>query len=106
MGRMSPTVTTDAEVMALLGQRLAALRESQGLTRLEAAAQAGLSRRTVYRAEHGRNPTLLTIVRLLRLYGRLDALEQLLPEPEISPMSLIRKPARRRASRGGGHGRA
>lgn len=91
MGHISLTTATDGEVMLVLGQRLAALREARGLTRLEAAAQAGLGRRTVYRAEHGKNPTLLSIVRLLRLYGRVDALNQLLPEPEISPMALLGK---------------
>ena len=75
--------------MRELGRRLAALREAQRLTMLEAAKRAALSRQTLYRAERGQNPTLLTIVRLLRVYGRLAALESFIPEPEISPMAVL-----------------
>lgn len=93
-GNISPTTATDREVLQHLGSRLRGLRESQHLSSSEAAAQAGLSRRTVYRAETGQNPTLLTVVRLLRLYGRLDALAAFLPEPEISPMALLEERGR------------
>ena len=89
MNRLSDTFATDREVMKELGHRLEALRESQRLTMLEAAERAGLSRQTLYRAERGQNPTLLTVVRLLRVYGRLGALESFIPEPEISPMAVL-----------------
>lgn len=104
MGRISLISATDGEVMVWLGERLRALRETRRLTSIQAAAQAGLSRRTVYRAEHGENPTLLTIVRLLRLYGRVEALAEFLPEPEISPMALLEeraRPGRKRTDRRG-----
>ena len=89
MGHLSDTYGTDREVMRELGRRLAALREAQRLTMLEAAERAALSRQTLYRAERGQNPTLLTIVRLLRVYGRLAALESFIPEAEISPMAVL-----------------
>ncbi len=89
MGHLSDTSGTDREVMRELGRRLAALREAQRLTMLDAAERAALSRQTLYRAERGQNPTLLTIVRLLRVYGRLAALESFIPEPEISPMAVL-----------------
>ena len=89
MGHLSYTSATDREVMQELGRRLVALRESQRLTILEAAERAALSRQTLYRAERGQNPTLVTIVRLLRVYGRLAALESFIPEPEISPMAVL-----------------
>ena len=89
MGHLRDTSATDREVMGELGRRLAALREAQRLTMLEAAERAALSRQTLYRAERGQNPTLLTIVRLLRVYGRLAALESFIPEPEISPMAVL-----------------
>ena len=74
-----------------LGRRLQRLREARQLTAVEAAAQAGLSRRTVWRAETGGNPTLLTLLRLLRLYGHIDAVESFVPEPAISPMALLKE---------------
>lgn len=100
---MSLVYSTDAEVMAWLGERLRGLRKSQGLTSIEAAAQAGISRRTVHRAEQGANPTLLTLLRLLRLYGRMEAIEQFAPVPEISPMAILEQRAKKR---GRGRGRA
>lgn len=81
---------TDPEILQTLGRRLRRLRRSRDLTMEEAAAAAGLSSKTVSRAEQGENPTLLTVLRLLRVYGRIATLDQLIPEPEVSPMALIR----------------
>ena len=91
MGHSSLTTITDGEVLAWLGTRLRELRKTQRLTSQEAARLAGLSRRTLYRAERGQNPTLETLVRLLRLYGRLDALAEAFAGAEISPMAVLEK---------------
>jgi transcriptional regulator with XRE-family HTH domain len=85
----------DQEVLAEIGRRLAALRKAAGLNQAEVAERAALDRSTVSRAEQGDNPTLLTIVRLLRVYGRLSALESFIPEPGVSPMQLVREARRR-----------
>lgn len=95
MVHKSLDAATDPEILEALGRRLKHLRDSRDLTMEEAAARAGLSAKTVSRAEAGRNPTLLTVLRLLRVYDRLGALEQFIPEPDVSPMALIRQ-------RGGG----
>ncbi|MFO7589234.1 MAG: helix-turn-helix domain-containing protein [Gemmatimonadota bacterium] len=81
---------TDHEVLRALGVRLRALRKARGLTQGEAAKRAELARSTVSDAERGENPTLQTLVRLLRVYGRLAALDEFLPAPEISPMERLR----------------
>ena len=82
--------STDPEILARLGRRLARLRQAVGLTQATAAERAAVDRSTVSRAEQGDNPNLLTVVRLLRVYGRLSALDAFIPEPEVSPMALIR----------------
>lgn len=82
---------TDTEILQEIGGRLAALRKARGLTQAEAAGRVGLSRNTLYRAEQGFNPTLHTVIRLLRTYGRLAALESFIPAPEISPMARLRE---------------
>ena len=92
---------TDAEVMQEVGRRVRALRGEQSQS--EAASLAGLTRQTVSRAELGDNPTLETLVRLLRTYGRVDAFESFIPSPEVSPMALL-KARRRNAKREGSDG--
>jgi transcriptional regulator with XRE-family HTH domain len=89
---------TDREILGTIGQRLASLRKTRGLTQQEAADRAGLGRNTLYRAESGDNPTLQTVIRLLRVYGRLAAVESFIPAPEISPMARLRE---RQRARGG-----
>lgn len=91
MSDLRYTSATDAEILRTLGGRLKALRKARGLTQTEAAERAGLSRQTLYRAEQGDNPTLHTVIRLLRAYGALDALESFIPEPEVSPMARLRE---------------
>ena len=80
----------DPEILAVVGARLRALRKGRGLTLSDVADRAELDRGTVSRAEHGDNPTLVTVLRLLRTYGRLSALESFIPEPDVSPMELVR----------------
>lgn len=95
MARVDPSLT-DPEILAYLGERLAMLRDREGLTLDDAAKAAGLHSATVWRAEQGRNPTLLTVVRLLRVYGRLEDLSVLVPEVPPSPLrSMERSGARR-----------
>lgn len=82
---------TDDEILQAIGSRLEGLRKARGLSQTEAAERAGIGRNTLYRAEHGDNPTLHTVIRLFRAYGRLNALESFIPKPEISPMARLRE---------------
>lgn len=91
MTRIRYRMATDREILREIGSRLAALREAVGLTQMEASERAGIGRSTLHRVEHGENPTLHTVVRLLRVYGRLEALEDFILEPPISPMERLRQ---------------
>lgn len=91
-------IMPDADILQTLGRRLRRLRKTRGLSQAEAAEQAGVDRTTVSRAERGDNPNLLTVVRLLRVYGRIGALDAFIPEPDVSPMALVREA--RRVERG------
>jgi transcriptional regulator with XRE-family HTH domain len=84
------TAASDQEILETIGARLKALRKARGLTQSDAAERAGIGRHTLYRTEHGDNPTLHTVIRLLRVYGRLEALADFIPHPEISPMARLR----------------
>lgn len=85
------TSASDREILEEVGSRLKGLRKAHGLTQSDAAERAGIGRNTLYRTERGDNPTLHTVIRLLRVYGRLDALGEFIPTPELSPMARLRE---------------
>lgn len=87
---------TDPDILALIGGRLRALRKAEGLSVAEVRGLTGLNPDTIYRAERGEGPSLATIVRLLRAYDRLSVLESFIPEPQLSPMELLRKRGKKR----------
>jgi transcriptional regulator with XRE-family HTH domain len=95
---------TDAEVLAELGARLRAYRARQSLTVEQLAARAGISTLTLLKAEQGGNPTLRTLLRVLRALGRMDLADNLLPAPPASPLAQLARtqlevPRRVRAKR-------
>ena len=87
MEGFSPTAAT-SEVMSEIGRRLQRYRLQQNRTLRQIAAAAGISERTALRTEAGENPTLETLVRVLRALGRLDTLDALFPPPLVSPLQL------------------
>ena len=99
MAHISGDTSTDREIMAEIGARLRSLRKAQGMALSEVASQTELNKSTVSRAEGGKNPTLLTILRLLRVFGRIEALDGFIPEPGLSPMELLSE-RRREQGRG------
>lgn len=78
---------TDAEILRELGARIRAQRIQQELTVEELATRAGLSTLTLLKAEQGGNPTLRTLLRVLRALGRIDLAESLVPAPPASPLA-------------------
>jgi putative transcriptional regulator len=94
-----PTITaetTDAEILRELGERLRSYRLQQNLSVADVAARAGVNPNTVTNAEGGKNSRLTTIVRLLRVYGRIEAVNAFLPPPQVSPLQLARRKGRAR----------
>ena len=83
--------TTDDELMREVGARLRSYRLQQNLTVVSVAERAGVNPNTVLNVEAGKNPRLLTILRLLRVYGRLDAVDAFLPASLVSPLSLAKQ---------------
>jgi transcriptional regulator with XRE-family HTH domain len=96
---------TDGEVAEEIGRRLRAYRLQRNLGAAEVAVRAGLNRNTIVNAERGANPRIDTIIKILRVLGRLDALDAFLPAPSLSPLEVMRSAKRprqraRRVSRG------
>lgn len=99
MTPIRPSATT-GEILAELGRRLQRYRLQQNRTIEEVATDAGVSYRTVQRAESGERPTLETVVRILRALRRLDALDAFLPPPLVSPIQLAALSGRERQRAG------
>lgn len=89
---------TDPELMKRLGNALRQMRKSRELRVADVAERTQLNPSTVVRAEAGQNPTLLTLVRLLRCYGALGMLEPVMAPPPQSPIKAVR--SRRRTTGG------
>ncbi|MBP6058821.1 MAG: helix-turn-helix domain-containing protein [Nitrosomonas sp.] len=88
---------SDETILAELGQRLAQRRIARSLSQAALAAEAGVAKRTVERVEAGESVQLVTLVRLCRVLGLMDGLDQWLPETGLSPMALLKE---KRAGKG------
>lgn len=77
------------EVLGELGKRIKALRVSVPLTQQELAEKAGLSKRTISSLESGSDVSFSTVVEVLRVLGKLQILDSLLPEQQIRPSQIV-----------------
>lgn len=87
---------SDEQILSELGQRIAQLRLNRNLRQEELALEAGISRKTLSRAENGHPVDTANLIRILRALGQLGQLDALLPPPEISPVALARLQGRQR----------
>jgi putative transcriptional regulator len=87
---------TDATILAELGQRLARTRLERNITQQDLAIEAGVSKSTLERIESGGETRVSSLIRILRVLGLLDQLDQLVPEPLPSPIERLKLQGRRR----------
>lgn len=94
------STTPDPALLSELGQRLARLRLDRNLSQDDLAREAGVSKRTLHRMEHGHSAQMTNWIRVLRALDLLGNLEQFLPAPAPSPMQQLKLQGklRRRAS--------
>lgn len=81
---------TDKGICIEMGHRIRSLRLRRNLTQQQVADRAALSLNSIKSLESGKGK-LSTIIAVLRELGALDALENFLPEPGISPLQLARQ---------------
>ena len=86
----------DDAVLAELGQRLARTRLERNITQNQLATEAGVSKSTVERMEAGAETRLSSFIRILRVLGLVDRLDQLVPEPLPSPIERLKLQGKRR----------
>lgn len=95
----------DSEAEARLGAQLRRARLLEDVDQQTLAAKANISLGALKRLEAGKGSTLLSLVSVLRVLGRLSWLDTLEPEPEPGPFDEIYgrsepKRASARAARG------
>ena len=80
------------ELVRLLGNRFKEYRMICNLTQKEVADQSGIGLTTIHKFENGTagNLSLSTFILLLKVVGRIDALDDVLPELPESPYLMRR----------------
>ena len=76
---------SDAMVLNKVGNHLRALRLKQNITQQSLADAANVSLSTVKKMEKGEIRSFDAFLRVLRTLGRLDVLQPLTEEPQLSP---------------------
>lgn len=87
---------TDEAILREMGARLTQRRLELNLTQAQVAHEAGIGKRTLERIEAGESTQLTNFLRLLRTLDLADGLEQLLPEAQPSPITLLKWQGRER----------
>lgn len=87
---------TDEAILQELGYRLARRRLDLGLTQALLAEQAGVSKRTVERMEAGGSTQMATMIRIMRVLGLLEGLDQAIPETKLRPLDLLKRRGKQR----------
>ncbi len=102
---------TNESIAAEIGQRIEQMRLEQNLTQQQLADEIGLSR-VSYRKLVGGAGKFENIIAVLRALGRLDLVEQFVPETVFSPMEQLKLKGKQRqratgahAQKGGSHSR-
>ncbi len=84
-------------VIKEIADRLRSSRLNANISQAELADLSGLGIVTIKRAESGKgNTTLLSLIAILRVLGKLDQIDAFLPEPTFSPIALSKSKGVRR----------
>ncbi len=86
---------TDKGIGTEIGDRIRSLRLRRNLTQQQVADKAALSLNAIKSLESGKGK-LLTLIAVLRELGALDALDNFIPMPAVSPMQLARQQGKKR----------
>jgi transcriptional regulator with XRE-family HTH domain len=87
---MNDNLKSPAELQRDLGAALRSLRVSAGQTQSELAAKAGVALRSIATLERSGNSSLETFVRALNALQAADVIAKLAPQPQVSPLALLR----------------
>ena len=91
---------TDQAILEHIGERVRKLRLRKDITQDQLAKGSGVGKSTIERFEKGHSIQLTSLIRILRSFGKLDDLLELIPDQTASPMEMLMKeqPTKYRAS--------
>lgn len=76
---------TDAVIQQRIGEKLKKLRLRQNITQANLATDAQVSLSSVKKIEKGEIGSFDSLIRVMRVLGKLDAFQQLVEDDEMSP---------------------
>lgn len=76
---------SDASILAKIGEKMKAVRLKQNITQQSLAEASNVSLSSVKKIEKGEIRSFDAFLRLLRTLGKLDVLQQLVEEEQLSP---------------------
>ncbi len=95
---------TDTLIQQRIGDKIKTLRLRQNITQVNLASDAQVSLSSVKKIEKGQIGSFDSLIRVLRVLGKLDVLQQLVEEEEMSPneyyefVNSTKKKSRQRAT--------
>ena len=98
---MDTNKLSDQQVLLEITQRVKQRRLNKNMTQQELAEKTGLHVQTIKNFESGKSTKLLTLIQILRVFDDLDALNQFLPDPGISPIQLLKLKGKERSRASG-----
>lgn len=78
-------VLADTMIQQRIGEKLKAVRLKQNITQQSLAESAEVSLSTVKKIENGEIKSFGSLLRILRILGKLDSLQSLVEEEQLSP---------------------
>ena len=91
---------TDRAIAKELAQRVKQQRLNKNLSQRSVAESAGISITAVQGVEKGES-TIMSLIKVLRVLGSLDALDNFLPEITVSPLALAKLEGKKRKKASG-----
>lgn len=91
---------SDDTILQELGQRIARHRLNKNITQDKLAKEAGVSKQTIHRIEHGSSVQASNLIRVLRTLKLIGNMDVLVPNPPASPIQklMLQGKTRQRAS--------
>ena len=87
---------SDEAVLKEMGNRIAQYRLNLDKSQALLAQEAGVSHRTLIRAEHGQSVQASSFIRILRALQLIENLDALIPEPAVSPVQRLKMQGKQR----------